>query len=121
MPIHHAPHSQSPSPLACVAPALSACLPARLQLELAAMFRNGDLQNMWEVARKTHLTFNMVRVAGGQAGVRVGGRVAPRRVASRAGRAAVPAQLHATHSPTASSQLPTNPAPPSLSRLRCRR
>jgi hypothetical protein len=53
-----------------------------LQLELAAMFRNGDLQNMWEVARQTHLTFNMVRAAGrgrqagwlaGCAGVLMGG------------------------------------------------
>lgn len=29
-------------------------------LELANMFKNGDLQSMWEVARQTDLTFNMV-------------------------------------------------------------
>lgn len=28
------------------------------------MLRNGDLQSMWEVARETHLTFNMVRPRG---------------------------------------------------------
>ncbi|KAI3435763.1 hypothetical protein D9Q98_001821 [Chlorella vulgaris] len=29
-------------------------------LELANMWKNGDLQSMWAVARETHLTFNMV-------------------------------------------------------------
>lgn len=38
---------------------------ANVQLELANMFKNGDLQSMWEVARQTDLTFNMV---GGHAG-----------------------------------------------------
>lgn len=30
------------------------------QLELANMWKNGDLQSLWSVARETHLTFNMV-------------------------------------------------------------
>ena len=31
-----------------------------LQLELANMLKNGDLQSMWTVARQTDLTFNLV-------------------------------------------------------------
>lgn len=30
------------------------------QLELANMWKNGEIQDMWSMARQTHLTFNMV-------------------------------------------------------------
>ena len=54
--------SRLPPPAgACRAPTPAArpcCRPA--QLELANMWKNGEIQDMWGMARQTHLTFNMV-------------------------------------------------------------
>lgn len=48
------------------------CRPTLLilvQLELANMLKNGDLQSMWAVARQTNLTFNMVGAVSAAAGM----------------------------------------------------
>lgn len=34
-----------------------------LQLELANMFRKGEISELWQVANQTDLTFNLVRFA----------------------------------------------------------
>jgi hypothetical protein len=33
-----------------------------LQVELATMYQDGELTRLWDVARQTDLTFNLVRV-----------------------------------------------------------
>lgn len=47
-----------------------------VQLELANMWKNGDIQDMWAVANQTHLTFNMVRRGGSETVAGVGSLLA---------------------------------------------